>query len=84
MSNIINDLVLGTFSIVGENQVGALLGNNDFFYLLSLYSSPIHVTEFWLGCDDMLKLNYKFCIITNKIFHIMHWEFFHKKYVSVP
>jgi len=25
MSNIINDLVLGTFSIVGENQVGALL-----------------------------------------------------------
>lgn len=30
MSNVISELVLGTYSIVGENQVGALLGNNIF------------------------------------------------------
>lgn len=29
MSNIISELVLGTYSIVGENQVGALLGKSS-------------------------------------------------------
>ena len=48
MSNIINDLVLGTFSIVGENQVGALLGNNDFFIFFLCIHLPYMLSNFGL------------------------------------
>ena len=55
MSNIINDLVLGTFSIVGENQVGALLGNNDFFIFFLCIHLPYMLSNF--GLVVMICLN---------------------------